>query len=262
MQARVSIIIPVYNVEKYIAKCLESCIHQTLKEIEIIIVDDCGNDRSIEIAREYASRDSRVKIVYNKENSKPFACRNLGAEIASGEYLCFLDSDDFLDLNACEIAYNASKESYYDLVSFGAYYLKNGKKTPFIEYDEINFENVGSFCKWYYGLKYPVWNLWGRLIKREKYCLAVERLEVDGVKLMIAEDALVMFAVFNLCDTLAFISEVLYGYCYNEESLTNCESLENLKNKSDGFFHIIEIMENFIANNYCDKRLAKYFCYK
>ena len=160
-KVKVSIIIPVYNVEKYIAKCLESCIHQTLKEIEIVIVDDCGNDRSIEIAREYASRDSRVKIVYNKENSKPFACRNLGAEIASGEYLCFLD------LNACEIAYNASKESYYDLVSFGAYYLKNGKKTPFIEYDEINFENVESFCKWYYGLKSRVESL-GQVNQKEE----------------------------------------------------------------------------------------------
>ncbi|WP_243832725.1 MULTISPECIES: glycosyltransferase family 2 protein [unclassified Campylobacter] len=66
--SEISIIIPTYNVEKYIARALESCINQTFKDIEIIVVDDCGNDKSIEIAKEYAKKDTRIKIVYNEEN--------------------------------------------------------------------------------------------------------------------------------------------------------------------------------------------------
>ena len=118
---KVSIIIPVYNVEKYIRECLESCINQTLKDIEIIIVDDCGSDKSMDIAKEYAKKDGRIKIIYNKQNQGPFVSRNNAAIKASGEYLLCLDSDDFLDLKACEIAYNATKDGYYDIVKFNAY---------------------------------------------------------------------------------------------------------------------------------------------
>ena len=118
---KVSIIIPVYNVEKYISQCLESAVNQSLKDIEIIIVDDCGSDNSMDIAQEYAKNDSRIKIIYNKQNQGPFVSRNNAAIKASGEYLLCLDSDDFLDLKACEIAYNAAKDGYYDIIKFGTY---------------------------------------------------------------------------------------------------------------------------------------------
>lgn len=70
--ALISIILPTYNVEKYIARALESCINQTFKDIEIIVVDDCGNDKSIEIAKEYAIKDNRIKIIHNEENFEAF----------------------------------------------------------------------------------------------------------------------------------------------------------------------------------------------
>ena len=96
-----SIIIPVYNVEKFIARALESAINQSFEDIEIICVDDCGGDKSMDIVREFAARDKRIKIVQNPQNLGTFMARNNGALAASGEYLFFLDSDDFLHKDAC-----------------------------------------------------------------------------------------------------------------------------------------------------------------
>lgn len=100
--SQISIILPTYNVEKYIARALESCINQTFKDIEIIVVDDCGNDKSIDIAKEYASKDDRIKIIHNEENLKLLRARYEGAKVATSPYIMFLDSDDYLELNACE----------------------------------------------------------------------------------------------------------------------------------------------------------------
>ena len=95
MTVKVSVILPVYNVEKYLKECLDSILNQTLQEIEVICVDDGSTDRSLEILREYEKKDKRV-IVLTQENKGAGAARNKGLAIAKGEYLSFLDSDDFL----------------------------------------------------------------------------------------------------------------------------------------------------------------------
>ncbi|EGJ3618626.1 glycosyltransferase family 2 protein, partial [Campylobacter jejuni] len=97
---KISIILPTFNVEKYIAKALESCINQSFKDIEIIVVDDCGSDKSIDIAKEYAKKDERIKIIHNEENLGTFAARNNGVKAAGGGYIMFLDPDDYLELEA------------------------------------------------------------------------------------------------------------------------------------------------------------------
>ena len=109
MPPKVSIIIPTYNVESYIARCLESCINQTLHDIEILVIDDCGSDGSIQIAQDYAKLDSRIKIIHNANNLGTFATRIVGIRQALGEYIAFLDADDYLTHNACEISYNATQ---------------------------------------------------------------------------------------------------------------------------------------------------------
>lgn len=104
---KVSVIIPVYNVENYIKECVESVINQTLKEIEIIIVNDGTKDNSIKKIEKYLS-DSRV-ILINKENGGVSSARNAGLKIARGEYISFIDSDDFIELTMLEDLYNESK---------------------------------------------------------------------------------------------------------------------------------------------------------
>lgn len=115
---KVSIIVPVYNIEKYLAKCLDSLINQTLKEIEIICVNDGSTDNSAEILNEYAQKDSRIRII-NQENAGLSAARNTGINNANGEYIGYVDSDDWVDLNFYENLYNAAKENNADIAVAG-----------------------------------------------------------------------------------------------------------------------------------------------
>ena len=94
---KISVIIPVYNTEKYLTQCLESVINQTYKNLEIICVEDCSTDNSKEILQKYAQKDDRIKIVYNEINSKLGISRNNGFSVATGDYIHFLDSDDWLE---------------------------------------------------------------------------------------------------------------------------------------------------------------------
>ena len=97
---KVSVIVPVYNVEKYIRQCLESIINQTYKNLEIIVVNDGTKDNSMKIVEEYLS-DERIKVI-NKENGGIASARNRGIDEATGEYISFVDSDDWLELNTYE----------------------------------------------------------------------------------------------------------------------------------------------------------------
>lgn len=112
---KVSIIVPVYNVEKYIHKCLDSLVNQTLKELEFIFVNDGSPDNSPKIIKEYQKKDKRIKLL-NKENGGQASARNLGLEHAKGEYIAFLDSDDYVKENMYEILYNRAKKDNLDIV--------------------------------------------------------------------------------------------------------------------------------------------------
>ena len=101
-EIKVSVIIPIYNTEKYLAECLESIINQTLKQIEIICIDDGSSDGSAAILKEYAQNDLRISM-YTQKNRGVSAARNVGVRHARGKYLFFMDSDDILEKNALEI---------------------------------------------------------------------------------------------------------------------------------------------------------------
>lgn len=122
---KISVIIPVYNSEKHLRDCLDSVVNQTLKEIEIICVDDGSSDDSMQILTEYADRDSRIKVLQQK-NAGAGAARNRGLKQATGEYLSFLDSDDFFEKNMLELAYKKAKEDDADIVAFRADLFWNG----------------------------------------------------------------------------------------------------------------------------------------
>ena len=112
---KVSVIVPVYNVEKYIKKCLDSLLGQTLKEIEILAVNDGSTDSSSEILNEYASRDSRI-IVLNKENGGLSDARNYALPHVRGEYIGFIDSDDYVDSEMFRVMYQKAVETDSDIV--------------------------------------------------------------------------------------------------------------------------------------------------
>ena len=111
---KVSVIIPVYNVEKYLRECLDSVINQTLKDIEIICIDDGSTDNSLSILKEYAKKDKRIKVI-NQENKGLSGARNTGIENATGEFIGFVDSDDWIDSNFYENLYNTAITTNSDI---------------------------------------------------------------------------------------------------------------------------------------------------
>lgn len=112
---KVSIIIPVYNTEKYLDKCINSLINQTIKELEFIFVNDGSPDNSVNIIKKYQAKDKRIKLL-NKENGGQASARNLGLQKAKGEYIAFLDSDDYVKEDIYETLYNRAKKDDLDIV--------------------------------------------------------------------------------------------------------------------------------------------------
>ncbi|SUW08918.1 glycosyltransferase/CDP-glycerol:poly(glycerophosphate) glycerophosphotransferase [Brachyspira pilosicoli] len=165
----VSIIIPTYNVENYIEACLDSIINQTIKEIEIICIDDCSTDNTYNILEEYSKKDDRIIILKNKKNSGAGFSRNRGLDISKGEYIGFIDSDDYVSNNYFENLYNTAKKFNSDIVNninmyddFNSiispnYYNINNISNTYIEYESnANIYNIDVVSK--DNITYTVWN--------------------------------------------------------------------------------------------------------
>ncbi|MBR2509716.1 MAG: glycosyltransferase [Lentisphaeria bacterium] len=142
---KVSIIVPVFNAEKYLKNCLESLVHQTLKDIEIICINDGSTDKSETILSEYANIDTRIKIISQK-NQKQGAARNRGLENACGKYTVFVDADDYIDIDYCEKMYNIAEKYNADIVSTNLLKHKKKYNRYNVSYKEIK-EAVGTVDK-------------------------------------------------------------------------------------------------------------------
>lgn len=116
---KVSVIVPVYNTEAMLRTCIESLIHQTLQEIEMIFIEDGSTDGSPAVLQEYQEEDARIRILYNERNMGAAGARNRGLAIAEGKYIQFVDSDDFIDLNALEVLYQAAEADHLDMCYVG-----------------------------------------------------------------------------------------------------------------------------------------------
>ena len=152
---KVSVVIPVYNVEDYLEECLESVINQTLKDIEIICINDGSTDNSLNILEAYAENDNRIKI-FSQENSGLSASRNHGKKLSQGEYIYFIDSDDYLELNALEKLYDMAMSLDLDILIFKLINFDDGTHEKYTsDYYEMsflkpyegknfNYENIGE----------------------------------------------------------------------------------------------------------------------
>jgi len=147
MKPKISLVIPVYNVENHLEKCLDSCVNQTLKEIEIIIVDDASSDKSTQIAKRYEKNDSRIRYLRHNKNRGLFQARKTGTVKSTGEYVQHLDSDDWLEKNTCETIYTALKDNKADVCHIGTMLWEHGK--PFISKD-------------------PYWNVYDEVLSQKK----------------------------------------------------------------------------------------------
>ncbi len=140
IQYKISVILPVYNTGRFLKECVESILNQTLKEIEVIAIDDGSTDDSLEILNELAGKDERLQV-YSQVNQGPSVTRNRGIDLVSGEYVYYMDSDDILDLDCLELCYNKAVKDELDLVLFNgtAFWDDEYAKTDLV----LNYTHTG-----------------------------------------------------------------------------------------------------------------------
>jgi glycosyltransferase involved in cell wall biosynthesis len=205
-----SLIVPVYNVENFLAECLDSCINQTFKDIEIICINDCSPDGSYKILETYAQKDRRIKIITHKQNRGLGGARNSGIENATGDYCWFVDSDDSILLNACEILHEVIAKAHTDIICFNAisyqYDAQTGGKTlddsnkgswQVAQHDRLFLKKNGfKPLRW---IKIAVWVYIFRtsLLKKVKFREYVIREDIDFTPILLSRAESIYYVNFS-----------------------------------------------------------------
>ena len=226
----ISVVVPIYNVEKYLERCIQSIVTQTYRNLEIILVDDGSSDRCPLICDEWAERDDRVKVIH-KENAGLGFARNTGIENAHGEYICFFDSDDYVENNVIEQCYIAAKRENADMVCFGndnvaanGEVLRKRIPTPpqslfvgneirerliprLIAYDASTGEN------WNLSMSACFELISMNVIEKAKWRFVSERE-------IISEDFYSIFELYQHINRVFFLPKVFYHYTVNLRSLS------------------------------------------
>lgn len=231
MDSLISIIVPVYNTENYLEKCLYSLVNQTYKNIEIIIVDDGSPDNSINIIQKFVLADNRVKVISQK-NQGLSGARNTGMNNANGDYIMFIDSDDWIEIDTCEKAINASEKYNADVVfwSYIREFSDSQKDNYLFDKTEIIWseKNINQLSRRMVGLvgdeltnPQSIDNLvtaWGKLYKKS----VIGDIRFTDTKIIGTEDALFNIEVFLGINSAVYIPDLLSHYRKdNESSLTH-----------------------------------------
>lgn len=204
----VSVIIPVYNVEKYLSKCIDSVLEQSFKALEIIVVNDGSTDRSVDIIKDYISRYPNIIKAYDKKNGGLSSARNYAIQLAQGEYITFLDSDDYLDCDYIETLYSIAKNNNSDMVCGGQKKVdQDGKVLARLKYPlEINPNTILRRL-----------NISGKLYKRE-YVEKYKMRFADGKTY--EDDPFNLFMIF-MAKNLKLVSYEGYNQLVRQGSITS-----------------------------------------
>ena len=253
MNPKVSIIVPVYNVEEYLKECLDSIVNQSFKDIEIICVDDGSTDGSLAILKDYEEQDDRI-IVISQENHGVGKARNVGLKKAVGDYILFVDSDDWIYPDAIELLYSNAFKNNSDMVNFKyTYYPNLDRDGNAWGFDfRPNFDKVTDFTNLtfnYKQIKNHVLNsflqLWIQLIKREFLESYDDFYFPENVAY---EDVLFHVKLFLRAKRISYIPKVFYFYRDNHNSI-----MHQSKYVFDIFKAIDSVKDFLIENDYYDE---------
>ncbi|MDK2817899.1 MAG: glycosyltransferase family 2 protein [Spirochaetota bacterium] len=240
---QISIIIPVYNTEKYLPKCLESVINQTYKNIEIIIVDDCSSGNCEEIVKSYQEQDDRIIYLEHNVNKGLYVARETGVRHANGTYITHLDSDDWLALDICELGMKALKNNE-DAIFFNYIRVETERNISVILYSQTILENhlFDSLIE----LKRDHWNMWGAFYKRDLALKVYEELQITQ-HIVMSEDLLFFLPFSYYCKNAVSISPIGYYYtCTNESSATKTvPTVESLTNDLEVYQFVMQTHKCF-----------------
>ena len=229
MNSLISIIVPIYNVEKYIKKCIESIINQTYKNLEILLVDDGSLDNSSEICIEYSKKDPRIKII-KKKNGGLSDARNAGIKQAIGDYIIFVDGDDYIGKYTVEQAYQKIVAEKTDLVIWGyvaEFVDQNEKiiKKEFFKTDDVKYHKSNSYE---IELNKNVINLLGYAWNKIYKTTIVKENDIYFRKnISLIEDISFNAEFLKKCNSFAFLDEVNYHYMQRERETLGVQFYEN-----------------------------------
>ncbi len=221
----ISVIVPIYKVEEYLPKCIESIINQKYKNLEIILVDDGSPDNCPKICDEYAEKDSRIKVIH-KKNEGLIEARKSGVRESTGEYIAFVDGDDYISPNMYSMVAYAIEEFSPDMVMTEFFWSLEHKDIPsertlFNDYynrDEIEDEIIPSMLfsgKFYQFGIFP--NCWTKIIKRE---LLINNIMGVDSRVRMGEDASFTYGCILDSESIAVVKEPLYYYRVNDSSMS------------------------------------------
>ena len=221
----VSVIVPVYNMEQYLEKCIDSIINQTYKNLEIILIDDGSEDSSGQICDRYAARDKRIKVIH-QENHGLAASRNIGISVSSGEFIMFVDSDDYIDAETVQLLYEQSKKYCADISICGFKYTDKNGKIWDSEPVTINEGIVSKRDFWehfYSDTRIFYVTLWAKLFRRSVW---------NGVTLppgKLHEDEFAVYHLIENANTIAVSKKPMYYYVQSDSSIIRAKfTVKNL----------------------------------
>lgn len=224
---KISVIIPVYNTEKHLERCIDSVLGQTYRNLEIILINDGSTDASEEICKKYAENDDRIVFI-NNENKGVSATRNAGIKKASGSFITFVDSDDWIEKDMYEKMLETIKEYQVDFCLCSAIFESTDsvdKKNNLLNEGDVKKENTNYFINRIYISKDIVFNLWNLLIRRDK----IREIYMDE-NISIGEDSLYILQVLTKVNSGVLLNEFFYHYVQYSTSLSHN------KNVSDKYF--------------------------
>ena len=263
MNIKVSVVVPVYNAEKYLAKSIESMLSQSLKEIELILVNDGSKDKSLAICEEYAKRDSRL-IVINKRNEGACIARNTGISIAKGKYIQLVDADDYIENNMLEEQYNLGEKTNAEVVMCGMKFdvhKKNGqvvtieahyKDMVLNSQEEIKLIFMDLFDNLLFNYTHN--KLYNREFLKKNNLKFIEWLPID-------QDTNFNIDVFKVLNKLTICTKSYYHYVKTfEETIVTRYHANKFKVRTFRYDRLKELLESWgIYNDENKKKLASMY---
>lgn len=229
---KVSIVIPVYNTEKYLERSLSSVIKQTYADLEIIIINDCSSDGSSEIIEKYRSMDDRIKVYTNETNLGAYHVRIQGMEYASGKYIGFLDSDDYIGLDFVRLLIKKAIAGDFDIVTSATVHCNKDKSKFVLPEHEKAMKSMPLFgeeiLNRYFGQqgKNYIWHvIWNKIYKLDLIKRALPYLKEMKDHLIMTEDIIISTILISQSCSMDHEEHSVYYYCRNEDSATSMEEI-------------------------------------
>lgn len=251
----VSIIVPIYNVEKYLCRCIDSIIRQTYQKIEIILVDDGSTDKSGIIADKYARMDNRIRV-FHKKNGGLSDARNYGIDKAVGEYVMFVDSDDYIDMDMVKILLDNLKNSGAD-ISMSAFYwiYDNEQIIPYKRYGDYTLYESDNKWEMLFTNETTMVVAWNKLYKTDIF---------DNIRYKVGvlhEDEEIIHKILDRANRICYTDSKLYYYVKRADSIVSAYSLKRFNDAENAFYNRMMFFDKKKLNLYHKYTMNLYMHY-